>query len=176
MKKVIFLLSLVLILGAWLVSCGGDDEDECPDISGNYQVSKQISSVDCWKAGVKLNLDSSTEIIASQSTLNIRQINCDLYATEDYQSIPIPYVGSVDEDDYFELEIDAPENIPPFHTELTLLGSNTLGVDFYFNYVLWQGDVLDDSLSGDITYDLSGTSSGGTVDCNINAKFQANKQ
>jgi len=176
MKKVIFLLSLVLILGAWLVSCGGDDEDECPDISGNYQVSKQIPSMTCQDAdGNPLNLDPSTEIIASQSVLNIEQINCSLTAIEEYQGISIPYVGSVNEDDYFELEFQTPDTLPPFHIALELQEGDILEVDFNFDYILWRGSVQEDnSLFGNITYNLSGISSGGTiVDCDIDYGFQA---
>jgi len=181
MKKVIFLLSLVLILGVWLVSCGGgDDEDECPDISGNYQVTKQIQKVKCWDANNnEITLSSTDGVMDTNTTLKVNQLGCDLVVTEDYQGIPIPYTGFVDVDDYFEFDIESPDQL---ELTLTLDMPQPIGtIQCKFSgYIYWTGDVVDSNLTGKVVYDLdkhpNETNSNCPESVRINATFNAQKQ
>ncbi len=182
MKK-ISLSILIAVLGIIFVltSCGGDnEEDSCPNIDGNYNVSKQVQEAKIWDSqGNQTTLSNTQGLITTDTTLNITQMGCDLIATEkdDTNNITIPYTGWVDSDNYFELEIQSPDDLALNITlDIPQVGPTTCK---FTGYIDWSGDVDGNNLSGEIIYDLDKHSDETQQACpeslQIRATFSANR-
>ena len=156
MKKLILIFSLVIFSGLIFNACGNaDDEDSCPDISGNYNVSKQVQEARIQDSqGNETPLSNIQGLITTDTTLNITQMDCDLVATEkdDTNNITIFYTGWVDSDIYFELEIQSPDDLVLNITlEIPNVGST---ICKFTGYIEWSGDVDGNNLYGEIIYNL----------------------
>jgi len=160
------LIGLTLLL---YLACSSDETEDCRDIGGDYNVTKNLSSVSCYGVTVQ----NSATVIPSTSTLNIEQAVCSLLATEDIpgQDVQIPYTGSIEDDDQFTLEIENPETVP-IPLQLNIEGVGSISCRFKGS-IKWQGERQSNgSLSGQITETLEKSSDENNPACPASCSLQ----
>ena len=155
MKRFFIVSTLCLITFLTGLRCGTDKIINCPNVSGDYAITKTVTGFNATKAGASVNIEDQSAVLPNQSSLSITQTGCPLVAIETISSsnnLEIPYSGTADSSGGFQLKISNPDAIAiPLQIKIPGEESKTCNFNGSIN---WDGKESNGSLSGTIKYDL----------------------